>query len=176
MADWTSGTEEDRNDLRELVVLYSRCVDRRDLVFLRTLFHSDATMDYGEGYNVGSIDEWLEKAAATLKNYGVTQHQVTSSFFRFSGDQAEGETYFTAYHVLNPRPGFHMFGGRYLDRFERRNHVWRFIHRNGVTDWDHPHDGFPRKLVGKVDRSDPSYSRLTIFKDADSVRSMRKRH
>lgn len=116
------GTPTVIDDLRELVTLYCRGVDRRDIDLLRSIFHPDAELDFSVDYVAGSIDHWLGHVPQAPSGFGITQHHVTNSVFRVEGDVAEGETYVIAYHMLLlPAEGIYVAGARYLDRFERRN-------------------------------------------------------
>ena len=50
------------------------------------------------------------------------------------------------------------FGGRYVDRFERRDGEWRIAHRNLVHEWDkveHVELAFPPGRYPEGGRSDP---------------------
>jgi hypothetical protein len=63
------------------------------------------------------------------------------------GDNAYAETYFSAYHRMrakgDPLAASNAYdtemdflvGGRYIDRFQRREGVWKISHRTGLTDW-----------------------------------------
>ena len=57
-------------------------------------------------------------------------------------------------------------GGRYVDRFERRDGVWRIAYRQGVNEWmryeaasDRGFFDRPASERGRRDRSDPVYRR-----------------
>ncbi len=54
------------------------------------------------------------------------------------------------------------FGGRYVDRFERRNGEWRIAHRLSIREWDakeHIEPAFAagRFTEGRRDHTDPAY-------------------
>ena len=49
---------------------------------------------------------------------------------------AVGESYVIAYqNTLGDDPQDVMTGGRYIDRYERRNGEWKISHRTFVLDW-----------------------------------------
>ena len=57
-----------------------------------------------------------------------------------------------------------LIGGRYIDRFERRDGVWRIIQRTGVHDWrryeapaDHGFYQTPPAQRGRRNRDDQVY-------------------
>jgi len=56
----------------------------------------------------------------------------------------------------------HVAGGRYLDRLEKRDGVWRVLHRRVVVDYRYLADGsvhgdWDGYVKGTWGRSDPSY-------------------
>ena len=53
------------------------------------------------------------------------------------GDEAFGEVYFRAYHKIATEEGFEdvIIAGRYLDRYERRQGIWKFAYRSELVDW-----------------------------------------
>ncbi len=162
--NYDAGTPADQLALRDLITQYGRGVDRRDLELLRSLFAADAQLDFGEGHYVGALDGFLDHVRHTLSRFQITQHHMTSSLFRFGGDRAEGETYLVAYHVMNgPDAGMFIAGARYLDRFRRIDGMWKISHRTTVQDWAEPSGIVKGVRFGKVDATDPSYTRLEMF-------------
>ncbi|OBF94782.1 hypothetical protein A5790_08820 [Mycobacterium sp. 852002-51152_SCH6134967] len=68
-------------------------------------------------------------------------------------------------------------GGRYLDRYSKREDRWKFAHRKCVADWTHE---FSSPLAtdvknpvsgnlarGRMDAQDPSYAFFTAFPRGD---------
>lgn len=156
----------DEHDLRELLLLYCRGVDRRDMALLRSVFHEDAGIDYGAAFYAGPVAGFLANVPAALSSFGITQHHITNSVFRCAGDTAQGESYFIAYHLLKlPGQGMYIAGGRYLDHFARRGGVWRISHRTAVRDWDMPEGNITGPLAGQSGPSDPSYAVLASFQN-----------
>ena len=92
--------------------------------------------------------------------------------FVIDGDEAEGELVVVASHRTPPPDSRELVAtGRYLDRYQRRDGVWRFFRRSLVLDWGDaapisaaslrpPRPGIE---VGRPDRTDPSYLRLPMF-------------
>jgi hypothetical protein len=62
---------------------------------------------------------------------------VSNILIRVNGEEAQAESYFEGYHVVRAEGGAKGFlqGGRYLDRFERRQGEWRIVYRKVVVDW-----------------------------------------
>ncbi len=84
------------------------------------------------------------------------------------GDTAGSEAYFIAHHRSrvpdSELPTIVALGGRYLDRFEKRDGDWRLVHRILVKDWQdtRPYSDVRVKAykVARADRDDPSYGIL----------------
>jgi hypothetical protein len=53
------------------------------------------------------------------------------------GNEAFGEVYFHAYHKVPAEQGFDdvIIAGRYLDRYELRDGVWKIAYRSERNDW-----------------------------------------
>jgi hypothetical protein len=157
----------DEFELRKLVHGYCRAVDRGDVSHLRELYHPDATDDHGS-VAAGSADELLDAITAARPYIRSMQHNVTTVNFAIDGDTAEGEVYTIATHTFIARD--HdvdvVIGGRYLDKYARRDGTWKFITRMIVTDWAHVNDPSTIDLShpitkdtprGAPDESDPSH-------------------
>ncbi len=70
------------------------------------------------------------------------QHNITTVNFAISGDVAEGEIYIIATHTFGAgdRDVDVIVGGRYLDKYEKRDATWKIIERTIVTDWARVND------------------------------------
>ena len=126
----------DEFQLRKLVHAYCRAVDRGDIAALRDLYHHDATDAHG-GFSTGSIDQFFEQLVAARPYIRTMQHNITTVNFAIAGDAAEGEIYTIAFHTLagKERDIDVVVGGRYLDKYEKREDAWKLIERTIVTDW-----------------------------------------
>lgn len=156
----------DKEVIRELLVRFCRAIDRADEGLLRTMYHPDGTDDrHGVKRTAPEYIDWLLKWLKTVK---LTAHTVSNMLIDVEGDAAYGETYFHAYHRLEHEgKDYDLFvGGRYLDRFERRDGVWRIASRRVVYDWnrrepstDDWHTGVMAgdSLRGCQGEQDPSY-------------------
>jgi len=130
----------DREAIREVMARYARGVDRADWDLVRSTYHHDAYDDHGD-YK-GNIDGFI--AFATQRTGGTTQcmHFLGQSMIEFGGeDVAVVETHFMTAHTLGPKaqkeyaagdgskPVQLTSYGRYADRMERRDGVWRIARR-----------------------------------------------
>ncbi len=128
----------DKQEIRDLLMRYCRGIDRCDKELLRSVYHPDATDDHG--FFKGSVSEFLDWIMADLVNkYRLTMHSISNILIELEGDVAYGETYLHAYHRIKKEEIDKEYdlvaGGRYIDRFERRNGVWKIASRRCVYDW-----------------------------------------
>jgi hypothetical protein len=102
-----------------------------------------------------------------VERYSGTQHTISNTSIELVGaDTAYVESHVCARHLREDEDGpvMETFGGRYVDRFERRDGDWKIADRVVVHDWStlervepaFPADRFP---VGSRDPDDPSYRR-----------------
>jgi ketosteroid isomerase-like protein len=159
--------------LRKLVHAYCRAVDRGDFATLRELYHHDAEDAHG-AFSTGSLDDFLKTLADSHRHIRSMQHNVTTVNFAISGSTAEGEIYTIAAHtvIAGDRDVDVMVGGRYLDRYEKRDDTWKIIERTIVTDWAHVNDPSSvdlttpitrGTLTGRPDADDPSYQFFSLL-------------
>lgn len=161
----------DKQALEELVLDYCRAVDRRDFALIRSLYHDDAIDDHGYMFK-GSADEYVRWLPGNLAPFEATVHSVSNMLFRVDGDRAEGEIYAVAYHRTGGTPSREItIGGRYLDRYQRRDGAWKFYRRSLALDWCNLSEADPEAYremslgapPGSIDAQDPSYSVLSMF-------------
>jgi SnoaL-like protein len=146
----------DEHQLTRLVHAYCRAVDRGDLELVRSLYHRDAVDSHG-AFSGGSVDEFVTRLAAARPHLRSMQHHVTTVNFAVSGTVAEGEIYTIATHTLisGPRDVDVTVGGRYLDKYEKRDGAWGFVERAIVTDWARVADPSPVEFGHPLTRDSP---------------------
>jgi len=125
----------DRDEIYTLCCKYMRGQDRLDAEMQRSVFHDDAYLDYG--YFKGGPDEFVAFAQGVLTKHQSNQHLFGQADIEIEGDIAFGEIYTLAYHriIQDERPLDLLICGRYIDRYERRNGVWKISFRSEVVDW-----------------------------------------
>ncbi len=125
-----------KQDLHELTARYCRGIDRADEEILMSVWHEDATVDYG--FMKGSAQEFSRMMTAMNDEIIRTIHCVSNELFEVDGDAAVGETYLFSIstRLLDGQEIDTLVGGRYLDRFEKRNSEWRLSHRTFIMDWN----------------------------------------
>lgn len=154
---------EDRQAIRDCVDRYSRGIDRHDDDIIASAFHPDAVDSHGSFK--GGIEEFIRFAnEGHEKSTFSHTHNVTCQSVDIAGDQAHVESY--VIFVLRLREGnvVHVGGGRYVDRFEKRDGEWKISLLKLVMDWRFEADGSvmdkrPSQALGTRDKSDLSYMR-----------------
>jgi hypothetical protein len=182
----------DRQEIEQKIRLYCRAIDRMDEALLRSLYHADGVDLHGsfEG-NAHEFAHFILGEIRRLTSYGF--HSVTQSIIDVEGDVAAAESIYIAYHRI---PGGwesvsrwfgesyaqaarmagtldaeheNSCGGRYLDRFERREGEWKIARRQITNEWNR--NGVASTILdegelahfnlpGARDRSDPVYAIL----------------
>ena len=124
-----------KQEIYELSCRYMRGLDRLDRELLRSVFHPDATVDYG--FFKGSSARFVDFAYDALKDHLANHHMIGQVLIELAGEQAQGEVYFQAFHrVVEEGNEQDLFiSGRYLDRYERRDGTWKLAFRSEVNDW-----------------------------------------
>lgn len=158
----------DRQEIYDCIVRYCSGVDRFDRELLLSVYHPDAWDDHGSF--VGSAAEFADWAFAYHQKYQHGhKHYVLNHRCELDGDTAHTETYwiFAGRNKIGHPVSIH--GGRYLDRFEKRDGKWAIAARKCIAEWHGTLGdvGMPQELLdalagnGKAarDKSDPSYQR-----------------
>ena len=137
-----------KQEIYDLCCTYMRGLDRLDADLMRTVFHEDATVDYG--FFQGSADDFVEFAQNALSSHLSNHHMIGQANIRVRGDKAVGEIYFQAFHkmVIDGERQDLFVCGRYVDRYERRNGVWKMSFRSEVNDWSRTEPDADRYLEG----------------------------
>jgi len=158
----------DKQEITDLVYAYCNASDRHDHQKLRALYHPDATDDHG-GFFKGLASDFIDKLPEIQAPMEILHHNVTNLNIVLDGDYAEGEIYVLVFHRISTdsEPIDLLIGGRYFDRYEKRDGVWKFSAKAVVADWatvnspstvqlDHPL--LAGSHIGKPGPADPSYS------------------
>jgi len=126
----------DREAIKDCLYRYCRGIDRLDMELLRSAYWPDAT-DEHTGFS-GTIDEFIEFASSRIKKMAHNIHLIGNILIELHGVKAAVESYFSSVGVRpQGSPRAMVVGGRYLDKFERRNDEWRIAKRVLVHDWFH---------------------------------------
>lgn len=115
---WDLASIGDRFEIEDLLVRYSRALDRRDFEALEAIFTDDAEFDAGALGNPKSSRAIREMIEGTLSDLDATQHLVGKSLIELHGDEADVRTYLISQHIRESAPGptkHYFIGGEYVD-------------------------------------------------------------
>lgn len=122
-----------RQKISDLQVLYCRGIDRCDIDTLKAVFWPDGITRWGDPET--NAWAWADITVSRLKGMARTQHSITNAIVELDGARGTGEVHCRAY-LESPDGHSIMVGGRYLDRYERRDGVWKISYRAYVLDWN----------------------------------------
>ncbi len=124
----------DKQKIREQIYNYCRAVDRMDRELLISVYHPDAIDDHG--MFVGGPEDFADWAFSYhTKHQYAHQHIVTNHTCDLEGDTAHTETYWMFAGMNRQGAPLNLGGGRYIDRFEKRDGKWKIAARKCVPDW-----------------------------------------
>ena len=153
---------QDRQEIHNCIIRYSRGVDRLDRELLLSVYHPDAIDDHG--MFVGGPEEFADWALAMHASTHLSQqHCILNHSCDLDGDVAHTETYYMFLAMNRVGPPFVVSGGRYLDRFERRDGRWAIAARICVRDW--------APVAQTPDMADPSTLTAIAATLSDEVRT-----
>lgn len=125
----------DKQAITEVLLRYSRAIDRRDADLMRRVYWPDAVDDHA--VFKGNVEEFIAYSFPFMEGV-ISQHVVTNVLIDLTGpDEAFSECYFAGFHDFPAEGGRleRVVGGRYLDRHERRDGEWRISQRTLAIDW-----------------------------------------
>lgn len=157
----------DRQEILDCLHRFARGMDRFDRTLFLSAFHPDAIIDAGPF--VGEpleLYEWASNLHA--QGQEATQHLLLNHTGEITGDTAHTETYYL--YVGKNRDGTNWIaGGRYINRFDRRDGEWRIAVHCNTVEWSSLLEGLPNPFAAipdlaangeaRRDRDDISYRR-----------------
>lgn len=164
----------DKQAIHELINAYCNAADRHDHDKMRALYHDDAIDEHGQ-FAKGPAKDFIAKLPQIQAPMAILHHNVTTVNLKLDGDRAEGEVYLLAFHQVKDGERLYdvLIGGRYFDKYEKRDGMWKFSHRSIVADWAYPADPSKVQLdhpflagayIGKPGIADPSYTFFSLLK------------
>ncbi|KMS58276.1 nuclear transport factor 2 family protein [Sphingobium cupriresistens] len=122
--------------ITEVLHRYCRGVDRLDEDLVRDIYHDDAFDDHG--YWSGRGHDFAPFVVNRLRQENAwTTHSITNALIEVRGDVAISESQVMV-HLKRRNGGpviVDVMGARYVDRFSKRNGVWKIDERTVVLDW-----------------------------------------
>ena len=123
----------DEQEIRDCLTRFSRGMDRFDRETYLSAFHEDAVM--AAGPFVGSAADCYDWAMPMHEAGQVaTHHNLLNCTIEIEGDVAHTETYYL-FVGRNRDESNWIAGGRYIDRLEKRDGVWRIVVRTNAIEW-----------------------------------------
>lgn len=152
-----------KDEIRELALLYSRGVDRKDGPLLRTLYTQDATDTHGDTFD-GTAKDYVDFLERSFPYMPYSGHHVCNHLISVNGDTGDGEVYAIAYHIIPDGKGGwleDLMSVRYIDNYRKEEDGrWRFAKRVVTYDMRNRRS-IAAPEQGKVPHADPSYDELT---------------
>lgn len=121
-------------EFRRLAELYAQAADSNRPELLDAIMTDDAVIE-GAEFRMEGIAE-IRRIPAMLKEFYLrTRHLVHNQTVVVEGEQASGETYSTASHLLKDGAQVLVWHMRYQDVFHKHGGQWRFAKRTLLIDW-----------------------------------------
>lgn len=161
----------DKKRIEDVVARYARTLDWLDDEGQASCYWPDADIDYG--FFKGKAADFLPIVMQTERNSLRRWHMLSGLIIAFgSPTQASSECY-GIFAGSNPQDdgslAGNLYGGRYVDEWEKRDEEWRISSRLYLLDWQSdlvnqpgfdPNPDFPLPTA-KVDQSNhPLYRKL----------------
>ena len=128
-----------KQQIYDVLCRYCHGIDRCDVTMLKSAYWPDAYEEHGTFD--GKSWDFADHMTGTMKQGLLRSTQMIGNALieiDLDGNRGRGETYVVAY--LQAEEGGKVIdrtvGGRYLDRFERRQDEWRILRRLYVLDWN----------------------------------------
>jgi len=158
---------KDRAAILDVVARHARGSDRHDAELLTSAYHSDGVDEHGSARNPGPAYAAFANGVHTATSRAHT-HNITTHTCEVDGDTAHAESYVLVALLASDGRSTTVMSGRYLDRLDKRDGVWRISARRSTVDvvlsgsaglLEHPGFRAQRYPRGTQDRDDPSYQR-----------------
>ena len=156
----------DKKACEEIVHRYGRTQDWLDTPGQDSCFWPDAEIDFG--FFKGNGADWVETVMVHEAEAERRWHLCTSVLIEVDGDKATGECYGIAVGSQRSEDGSltdSMYGGRYLDEFERRDGEWRISKRTYILDWS-------KKFSNALEEMTPNDFSLNILNISEAGHPM----
>jgi hypothetical protein len=151
-----------KQQITEALYTYCRAVDRVDRELGYSIWHDDATVDYGDSIYRGTGRGVIDYICDSHLKGVVHSHQLTNILIKLDADRAFSETYVTsgARFIFDGTLSQITTRGRYLDRWSRRTGRWGIDKRFFAHDFGDIRPITPNPLPTRfsLDRNDPSYA------------------
>jgi 3-phenylpropionate/cinnamic acid dioxygenase small subunit len=166
-----------KQQITEVLYRRARAGDRRDVKLALACYHEGATEEH-EG-QAGPAADFILNVSMISPNSAAPVtclwHFISNVLIDLAGDEADVESYHIAVVVRDEDSGQTQsrIGGRYLDKFARRDGRWAIVERRVVFDWNRVDPASAaywdlvgldeaKLLRGRFGADDPLYSHLGV--------------
>lgn len=124
-----------KQELREISLAYCRAVDRGDQQLFAGLF-TDAAKVSVDGYD-GDAAGFASQQETGKPGLVRCFHSVSTDYSEINGDEAVGATYLIRFDTaqIEGQERDTIQGGRFLDRFQCVDGIWKISERRYVVEW-----------------------------------------
>lgn len=130
----------DERAITAVIARYARTLDWLDDAGQASCYWPDAAINYG--FFSGTAADFVPVVMNIERSTGRRWHMLSGLQIKLHGaDRASSECYGIATATREGADGIHsgnVFGGRYLDEFEKRGDEWRISRRDYILDWSMP--------------------------------------
>ena len=153
-----------KEEIRELALLYSRGVDRKDAALLRDLYTKDGTDHHGDRFD-GSAEDYVTFLENSFPHLPYSGHHICNHLISVDGDTGDGEVYALAYHLYPDGKGGmveDIMAVRYIDNYRKEaDGRWRFAKRVVTFDLQMQRPVPAPEQLTPIGEKDPSYATLS---------------
>jgi hypothetical protein len=123
----------DRQAIFDCIASHARGHDRHDSEMITAAYHDDGVDEHGKAMNPGpKYAEWINPVhAAGSQNH---LHNITTHTVEIDGDTAHAESYVLVTLLDHSGETARFINGRYIDRLEKRDGVWRIAVRRSTVE------------------------------------------
>jgi ketosteroid isomerase-like protein len=123
----------DRAAILDCIATHARGCDRHDSDLITSAYHGDGVDEHGYGINPGpEYADFINAAHAGTSQ--VHTHNITTHSCEIDGDVAHCESYVLVGLLGHDGKTAQLISGRYLDRVERQDGVWRIAVRRSTVE------------------------------------------
>ena len=125
--------EQDRDEIRDVLVRYATAIDTRNWALFRTCFTENASTDYGDVGAWSDVDGITSFMEATHRLFGNTNHMLSNFVVNVDGDRARATSYVHVVLAFARDPEKWVDSvGRYEDTLVRNSAGWQIAERRTI--------------------------------------------
>jgi hypothetical protein len=124
---------KDRQAILDCVAMQAQGHDRHDIALMTSAFHEDGFDEHGTAVTPGpKYGEWAN--ATHSAGSQVNMHHITTHVCEIVGEVAHADSYVMGAMLNHDGVTARLLCGRYIDRLEKRDGVWRIVVRRSTVE------------------------------------------